>query len=378
MWLLAVSGGDWWGMLDRARRPRARSHRGGDGALVASRRLAGRRIGAAAHARPRRRGGVAGPTQTAALAPRPGHLRHRARRGRGRHLIAQGSSTGIKVSFGLAVVVCAVGLLVGTLLGRARWLVVPAALFAAVSVAGAATENLDVSITGTRQDTYVGPGRRRAATVEHRQGRWRHRPAARGHHRARGRRHPGRLRRRCTSPPPRMCAWRSAPRSASVQHRHAERLGGRLPARRDLRRWTVECAARPLRHRGRLRQHRDQPLRPFAAPARRAEGAGSRASRRPGPRWAGRCAVPVGRLATGPTGRSSCPTARDPCLLVCASSIRLRRCCRAARWWSLTAPASCRREGSSCLTESSVEPVAPNLPEVPATAPPVPTTEVQP
>ncbi|HEY8093248.1 MAG TPA: PspC domain-containing protein, partial [Acidimicrobiales bacterium] len=69
----------------------------------------------------------------------------------------QGSSTGIKVAFGLATVVCGLGLLVGTLYGRARWLVVPAALFAGVSVVGAATENLGVHLSWSQQDTIWGP-----------------------------------------------------------------------------------------------------------------------------------------------------------------------------------------------------------------------------
>ena len=71
--------------------------------------------------------------------------------------ISEGSSTGIKVSCGLAVVVCGVGLLVGTAYGRARWLVVPAALFAGVSVAGAATEDLDVHLSGSTRDTFWSP-----------------------------------------------------------------------------------------------------------------------------------------------------------------------------------------------------------------------------
>jgi hypothetical protein len=69
----------------------------------------------------------------------------------------QGSSTGIKVAFGLAAVVCGLGLLVGTFYGRARWLVVPAALFAGVSVAGAATENLGVHLSWSEQNTVRGP-----------------------------------------------------------------------------------------------------------------------------------------------------------------------------------------------------------------------------
>ena len=74
-------------------------------------------------------------------------------------LIAQGSAEGIKISFGLAALVCGLGLLVGTFAGRARWLVVPAALLAGVSVAGAAIEDLDVSLRGSRQSTtYVTAG----------------------------------------------------------------------------------------------------------------------------------------------------------------------------------------------------------------------------
>jgi phage shock protein PspC (stress-responsive transcriptional regulator) len=71
-------------------------------------------------------------------------------------LVTEGSAEGIKISFGLAALACGVGLLVGTFAGRARWLVVPAALLAGVSVAGAATEDLDVSLRGTRQSmTFV-------------------------------------------------------------------------------------------------------------------------------------------------------------------------------------------------------------------------------
>ena len=52
---------------------------------------------------------------------------------------------------------CGVGLLVGTVYGRARWLVVPAVLFAGVSVAGAATEDLGVHLSGSTRDTFWGP-----------------------------------------------------------------------------------------------------------------------------------------------------------------------------------------------------------------------------
>ena len=267
VWLLAVSGGDWWGVLT------------GPAGLVLvligvamalwSPRAASPVGGSAPPPMPVRVDEVASPVPPRQPPSPLGRVTFGialvvAAAGT---VIAQGSSTGIKVAFGLAVVVCAVGLLVGTLFGRARWLVVPAALFAAVSVAGAATENLGVSITGTRQDTSWGPGDEGPHTVEHRQGRWRHQPPARRHHRARGRRHPRRLRRGAHQRR-RGCAPGSPRPGRPRFHRHAERLGGRLQARRDLRRWTVECAARPLRHRGRLRQHRDQPLRPFVAPAR--------------------------------------------------------------------------------------------------------------
>jgi hypothetical protein len=71
-------------------------------------------------------------------------------------LVSEGSAEGITISFGLAALACGVGLLVGTFAGRARWLVVPAALLAGVSVAGAAIEDLDVSLRGTRQSmTWV-------------------------------------------------------------------------------------------------------------------------------------------------------------------------------------------------------------------------------
>jgi hypothetical protein len=71
-------------------------------------------------------------------------------------LVSEGSAEGFKISFGLAALACGVGLLVGTFAGRARWLVVPAALFAGVSVAGAAIEDLDVTLRGTRQSmTWV-------------------------------------------------------------------------------------------------------------------------------------------------------------------------------------------------------------------------------
>ena len=97
---------------------------------------------------------------TAAVAPRPGRRSGwRCWSPRSARLIAQGSSDGIKISFGLAALVCGVGLLVGTLAGRARWLVVPAALLAGVSVAGAAIEDLGVSLRGSRQSTtYVTAG----------------------------------------------------------------------------------------------------------------------------------------------------------------------------------------------------------------------------
>ncbi len=158
MWLLAVSGGDWWGMLT------------GPAGLVLvligvamalwSPRAASPVEGSAPPPTPVRVDEVASPVPPRQPPSPLGRVTFGialvvAAAGT---VIAQGSSTGIKVAFGLAVVVCAVGLLVGTLLGRARWLVVPAALFAAVSVAGAATENLGVSITGTRQDTTWGPG----------------------------------------------------------------------------------------------------------------------------------------------------------------------------------------------------------------------------
>jgi phage shock protein PspC (stress-responsive transcriptional regulator) len=71
-------------------------------------------------------------------------------------LVTEGSAEGFKISFGLAALACGIGLLVGTFAGRARWLVVPAALLAGVSVAGAAIEDLDVSLRGTRQSmTFV-------------------------------------------------------------------------------------------------------------------------------------------------------------------------------------------------------------------------------
>ncbi len=58
--------------------------------------------------------------------------------------ITEGSSTGVKVSFAVAAGLCGVGLLIGVRNGRARWLIVPAVLFAAGSVLGAATEGLGV------------------------------------------------------------------------------------------------------------------------------------------------------------------------------------------------------------------------------------------
>ncbi len=73
-------------------------------------------------------------------------------------LVSEGSAAGVRISFGLAALACGLGLLVGTVVGRARWLVVPAALLAGVSVAGAAIEDLDVSLRGTRQSmTWVVP-----------------------------------------------------------------------------------------------------------------------------------------------------------------------------------------------------------------------------
>jgi phage shock protein PspC (stress-responsive transcriptional regulator) len=74
--------------------------------------------------------------------------------------VSQGSSTGVKVSFALAALVCAAGLLVGSLYGHGRWLVVPALVFAGVSVLGAATEDLGVHQSWSSSDTSWSPNDR--------------------------------------------------------------------------------------------------------------------------------------------------------------------------------------------------------------------------
>jgi phage shock protein PspC (stress-responsive transcriptional regulator) len=71
--------------------------------------------------------------------------------------ISGGSPTGVKVAFGLAALLCGVGLVVGAWFGWARWLIVPAVIFAAVSVAGAATEGLGVHLNGSRGTSFWGP-----------------------------------------------------------------------------------------------------------------------------------------------------------------------------------------------------------------------------
>jgi hypothetical protein len=78
--------------------------------------------------------------------------------------VTEGSSVGVKISFGLAALLCGLGVLVGTLFGRARWLVVPALLFAGVSVAGAATDGLGVHQAWAETDTSWYPGDAAAPT----------------------------------------------------------------------------------------------------------------------------------------------------------------------------------------------------------------------
>jgi phage shock protein PspC (stress-responsive transcriptional regulator) len=58
--------------------------------------------------------------------------------------ITDGSSDGVKVSFALAALICGAGLVIGAWFGRARWLIIPALVFATISVAGAATDGLGV------------------------------------------------------------------------------------------------------------------------------------------------------------------------------------------------------------------------------------------
>jgi hypothetical protein len=58
--------------------------------------------------------------------------------------ITAGSPTGVKIGCAAAALVCGAGLVAGARFGPARWLIVPALLFAAASVAGAATEGLHV------------------------------------------------------------------------------------------------------------------------------------------------------------------------------------------------------------------------------------------
>jgi phage shock protein PspC (stress-responsive transcriptional regulator) len=65
----------------------------------------------------------------------------------------QASSDGVKISFAVAALICAAGLLIGTLYGRGRWLIVPALLFAGVSVLGAATDGLGVHQSWFGTDT---------------------------------------------------------------------------------------------------------------------------------------------------------------------------------------------------------------------------------
>jgi phage shock protein PspC (stress-responsive transcriptional regulator) len=71
--------------------------------------------------------------------------------------ISGGSPTGVKVSFGIAAVLCGLGLVVSAWYGWARWLIVPAIVFAGVSVAGAATEGLGVHLNGSRGTSFWGP-----------------------------------------------------------------------------------------------------------------------------------------------------------------------------------------------------------------------------
>lgn len=71
--------------------------------------------------------------------------------------VSGGSPTGVKVAFGLAALLCGVGLVVGAWVGWARWLVVPAVIFAGVSVAGAATEGLGVHVNGSDGTSFWGP-----------------------------------------------------------------------------------------------------------------------------------------------------------------------------------------------------------------------------
>jgi hypothetical protein len=72
--------------------------------------------------------------------------------------ISGGSPTGIKVAFGLAALLCGVGLVVSAWHGWARWLIVPALVFAGVSVAGASMEGLGVHLNGSRGEASWTPG----------------------------------------------------------------------------------------------------------------------------------------------------------------------------------------------------------------------------
>jgi phage shock protein PspC (stress-responsive transcriptional regulator) len=71
--------------------------------------------------------------------------------------VSGGSPTGVKVAFGLAALLCGVGLVVGAWVGWARWLIVPALIFAGVSVAGAAAEGLGVHLNGSDGTSFWGP-----------------------------------------------------------------------------------------------------------------------------------------------------------------------------------------------------------------------------
>ncbi len=72
--------------------------------------------------------------------------------------VSGGSPTGVKVAFGLAALLCGVGLVVGAWVGWARWLIVPAVIFAGVSVAGGATDGLGVHLNGSSGTSFWSPG----------------------------------------------------------------------------------------------------------------------------------------------------------------------------------------------------------------------------
>ena len=71
--------------------------------------------------------------------------------------VSGGSPTGVKVAFGLAALLCGVGLVVGAWVGWARCLIVPAVIFAGVSVAAPATEGLGVHVNGSDGTSFWGP-----------------------------------------------------------------------------------------------------------------------------------------------------------------------------------------------------------------------------